>query len=82
MAYVSKTETLLNYIYTSHLTEKKILLHCNDQSTEAFRKLIGVECQNRTKLNTFRGQNAEFLSFIAGVLYTTKIVLYFYNTLK
>ena len=66
MAYVSKTETHLNYIYTSHLTEKKHLLHCNDHSFDAVRKLIGVDCENRTKLNTSRRQNAEILSFIAG----------------
>jgi len=75
MAYVSKTETLLNYIYTFHLTEKK-KLHRNDQSIDAFRKLIGVECQNRTKLNTFRGQNAEFLSFIAGGTYSYRCALH------
>lgn len=78
MDYVSKAETHLSYIYTytSRLTEKKLILHCNDQSIDAVKKLIDVDCENRTKLNIFRGQNKEILSFIAGGTYSYHCVLH------
>ena len=76
MAYVSETETHLNYAYNSHLTERKHRLHCNDQSIDAVGKLIGVDCENRTKLNTFRGQSTEVLSFISGGTYSYHCALH------
>ena len=41
-----------------------------------FKGLIDVDCENRSKLNTFRGQNEEFLSFIAGGTYSYHCALH------